>query len=198
MIVGDTRIFAIESGITNAYEQLSLLGLGFFVIHIGGYRYGVYEPEATLLANSLDEVKNRIARRGLHTAPFATEPEAIRVADAFRQALYGDEPQDSYFDLSYTDFTGLFASHDLMWAPDGDEAFDDGSYILQFDVGSRVRLIGFRSGEQGLADPSTVRDVWIEAETFYGVLDQWRSAFESAWAKMPKRKLSLPRPKDRP
>ena len=29
------------------------------------------EPEATLLANSFDEVSRRIAERGRHTAPFA-------------------------------------------------------------------------------------------------------------------------------
>ncbi len=38
----------------------------------------------------------------------------------------------------------------LMWAPDGDEAFDDGSYVLQIDSGSLVRLIGFKGTSGGL------------------------------------------------
>ena len=35
MIVGDPSIFAIESGITKAYERPSFLALGFFVLHVG-------------------------------------------------------------------------------------------------------------------------------------------------------------------
>ncbi len=187
MIVGDTQVFAIESGIATAYESLSLIGLGFFVVYVGRYRYGIYEPHATMLANSLAAVRSRITNRGQHTAPFAAEPEAARVANAFRQAFYADNQEGSYLDIPLTDFTDLFASHALSWAPDGDEAFDDGSYILQFDVGSRVRLIAFRSGQDGFPDPSTLRDVWMEAKLFYETLDRWRAAFETEWAKMPKR-----------
>jgi hypothetical protein len=63
MIVGEPQIFAIESGISRAYARLSLLALGFFVIHVGGRRYGVYEEEATMLANSFDEVRRRLSHR---------------------------------------------------------------------------------------------------------------------------------------
>ena len=48
MIVGDTQVFAIESEITEAYASLGLRALGFFVIHVGGSRYGVYDPNATM------------------------------------------------------------------------------------------------------------------------------------------------------
>ena len=187
MIVGDTQVFAIESGIATAYERLSLLGLGFFVVHVGGYRYGIHEPHATMLANSLAAIRSRIMSRGQHTAPFASEPEAARVATAFRQAFYADDQEDFYFGLPLNDFTGLFAFHDLVWAPDGNEAFDDGSYILQFDDGNRVRLIAFRSGQGGFPDLSTLRDVWMEADLFYETLDRWRAVFETEWANMPKR-----------
>ena len=45
-----------------------------------------------------------------------------------------------------------------MWAPDGDEPFDDASYVLQFDVKDRVRLIAFKSSEGYLHDPATLSD----------------------------------------
>jgi hypothetical protein len=38
----------------------------------------------------------------------------------------------------------MIYSRHILWAPDGDAAFDDGSYILQFDVDERVRLIAFK------------------------------------------------------
>ena len=189
MIIGDTGTFAIESGITEAYSSLGLRALGFFVIHVGGNRYGVYEPEATMLAKSFDEVQKRIARRGLHTAPFANESEAGRIADAFRDALYADNPQDEFFGLSRDQFRELVYSGDLLWAPDGDEAFDDRSYVLQFDLGDRVRLIAFKRGENGLHDPRTLRDVWISAQGYYQVLHRWQESFENEWIALPKKEI---------
>jgi hypothetical protein len=186
MIVGDPSTFAIESGITEAYTKLGLRALGFFVVHVGGKRFGVYEPCATTMANSFDEVQNRIARRGLHTAPFAKEADAGRIADAFREAIYADEPGESFFGLGQRQFHDLVYSHHLCWAPDGDEAFDDGSYILQFDLPERARLIAFKCGENSLHDPSSLRDVWMSAEDYYRVLDQWQESFESEWAASPK------------
>jgi hypothetical protein len=71
--------------------------------------------------------------------------------------------------------------------PDGDEAFDDRSYVLQFDVGDRVRLIAFRPMEGScLHDPATLRDVWLVANDFYRILQDWLDAFEAEWASMPK------------
>jgi hypothetical protein len=74
-----------------------------------------------------------------------------------------------------------------VWAPDGDEAFDDWSHVLQFDVGGRVRLIGFRSNERGYHhDERTLADVWIDEGLFYRVLKQWRDAFLAEWECAPK------------
>ena len=89
MIVGDPRVFAIESKITKAYERLSFRALGFFVIHVSGRRYGVHSPEATMLACSFDQVENRTARCGTHTTPFAAEISGGEIADAFLAAVYG-------------------------------------------------------------------------------------------------------------
>lgn len=184
MIIGDTGAFAIESGITKAHANLGLRALGFFVIHVGGNRYGLYESNATTLASSFDEVQNRIARRGLHTAPFAEELDAGRLADTFRHALYADDLQHEFFGLSRDQFSDLAYSNDLLWAPDGDETFDDGSYILQFDLGDRVRLIAFKRSENGLHDPFTLRDVWISAEGYSRVLERTNPA---CWGVLKKR-----------
>lgn len=186
MTIGDVQVFAIESRITQAYEQLSLKALGFFVLYLGGVRYGVYEPDASMLANSFDQVCDRIARKGSHKAPFATEASAGMIADAFRSAVYGMEPRDVFFGIGLSDFQQLIYSNRLLWAPDGDEAFDDGSYVLQFDVGDRVRLIGFKTLEDGSHDPATLGDAWMDADTYYGVLTQWRDAFENEWSSFPK------------
>jgi hypothetical protein len=184
MLVGNPSLFAIESSITHAYERLSFRALGSFVIHVGGRSYGRRSTDSTMLACSYDEVERRIAMRGSHTAAFASEKGA-EIAAAFRNALFAERLQDSYFGISRADFSDLIWSRRLAWVPDGDEAFDDGSYVLQFDVGDRVRLIAFKSRGEG-HDPATLVDVWLLAEDFYFVLQRWHDAFETEWASTPK------------
>jgi hypothetical protein len=66
------------------------------------------------------------------------------------------------------------------------EAFDDGSYVLQFDIGDRARLIAFDTIEDGSPNPATLRDVWMGVEAYSDVLTRWRDAFESEWNSLPK------------
>jgi hypothetical protein len=186
LIIGNPFVFAVESSIMQAYERLSFRALGFFVIYVGGRCYGKHELDSTMLACSYDEVERRIAKRGSHTAPFATESDAGKIADAFRNALYAENQRESHFGIPLADFRDMIRSKRIMWAPDGDEAFDDGSYVLQFDVQDRVRLIAFKSGEGYLIDPAVLSDVWLPAEDFYYVLQRWHDAFEGEWASMPK------------
>ena len=139
-----------------------------------------------MLACSFDEVGKRIAERGTHTAAFSTEADARRISDAFREAVYADEQKESYLGIPLKHFTAMIRAGRLDWAPDGDEAFDDGSYVLQFDVGSRVRLIAFTSTRDCRYDSDTLRDVWLAADDFYAVLQQWYDAFHAEWESVPK------------
>ena len=89
-------------------------------------------------------------------------------------------PLEQFHDAIYSDH--------LLSAPDGDEAFDDGSYVLRSpDVGDRVRLIAFKCGEDWLHDPLTLRDVWIPADRYYQILCDWCDAFQHEWAALPKK-----------
>jgi len=188
LLVGDKSTFAIESGITHAYERLSFRALGFFVLHIGSHSYGVREPDATMLACSFDEVKDRIAQRATHIAPFANVGDAGKIADAYRDAIYApNQENEQFFGIPCSEFSALIYSNHLKWAPDGDEAFDDSSYVLQFDIEDQVRLIAFKSTTDGYHHvPQTLRDVWLSADDFYGVLEKWAAAFEASWKTLPK------------
>jgi Immunity protein 42 len=187
MIVGDPSLFAVESGISLAYERPSLRALGFFIIHVCGRTYGQCAPDSTMLACSFDAVETRIGDRGRHAAPFADEPDAGRIADAVRRALY-DEGQEAggLGGLARAELAEMVYARHLVWAPDGDEAFDDGSYVLQFDAEDRVRLIAFRCSEGYFHDPATLSDLWLPADEFYCTLQQWAVAFEDEWKSLPK------------
>jgi hypothetical protein len=186
LIIGDTTIFAIESSITKAYERLSFRGLGFFVIHVGGRSYGRRFADSTLLACSFDEVETRIAMRGAHDVAFGAETDAGKIADAFRDAIYADRPKQSYFDIPHVRFAEMLHLKRIVWAPDGDEAFDDRSYILQFDIRDSVRLIAFKCGQGFFHDPASLSDISLSSDDFYGLLRNWRDAFKAEWTAMPK------------
>lgn len=185
MIVGEPSRFAIESEITTAYERPSFLALGYFVIYIKGSRYGVFNRDATLLACSFEQVEQRIKDRSSHTAEFVSKLSAGVIADAFRVALYGAASPVDTLQQVVEEFSSSNTSN-LLWAPDGDAAFDDGSFILQFDVNDRVRLIAFRCQQDGLHDPASTTEVWISADEFYSVLQKWHRDFYAEWTKLPK------------
>ena len=187
LIVGDPTTFAIESEIAQAYEQLSLRALGFFVIHVMGRSYGVTDPDATMLANSFDTVGRRIAKRGLHNPPFPPNADAGEIATAVSRTIYTDcDERELFFGQTVRGFANAIHVGGLIWAPDGDEAFDDSSYVLQFDVGDWVRLIAFSRARDSLHDPESVREAWLTAEVFYGVLQNWYDRFLDEWTSRPK------------
>jgi hypothetical protein len=67
MTIGDTSIFAIESEITRAFERPSWRGLGFFVIHVAGQRYGIKSP-----GQSVSQCWPALSMKLGHESPDAT------------------------------------------------------------------------------------------------------------------------------
>jgi hypothetical protein len=98
-IVGDPSKIAIESLITYPYDSLSQRALGYFVIHVGGSRFGRNSPEATLLACSFDTVKQRLEKAGSHVLPFLKDEEGVKIADAVIASMYELSPQNEKFCL---------------------------------------------------------------------------------------------------
>ncbi len=179
MLVGNQRIFAIESSITRAYQRLSQRALGYFVIYVAGRIFGVRSPEATMLACSFDSVGQRLSRRGLHCVPFGAETNASAIAEAVRATTYDDDrPGETFFGLSADEFREVTTANGIVWAPDGDEAFDDGAHVLQFDVDDKVRLIAFINEGSKEITASTVVEIWLGADEYYKILDKWRVSFE--------------------
>lgn len=186
MLIGNPLTFAIESSIHEAYAEHPGLAWGCFTFHIGGLRYGVPEPDATMMACSLGEVTDRLEARGTHGAGRLAGIEAGVVWDAYRDMFYGLDERTLYAGIESGEFQRLVSGNSLVMAPDGDEAFDDGTHVLQFDVGREVRLIAARSGDGLAHEPASLRDVRLPDAEFYGVLSEWRRAHMEAWASAPK------------
>ena len=182
MIVGERGLFAIESEITRAVPNLSQRALGFFVIHVGGQTFGIKQPDASMMGCSFNEVNERLKRRGTHSTPILDDVGAGDVAQAYLDAIYRDARRTDYFGLSGAKFVEAVYSNFVTWAPDGDEAFNDGSHVLQFDIGRRVRLVAFVNTDSPDDMVGTISEEWLEAELFYDVLSRWSELFASEWA----------------
>jgi hypothetical protein len=187
MIVGDPSRFALESEITHAYERISQRALGYFVIHVGGTCFGIRAWDATMLATVFDGVAKRIAMRGSHAVPSISAEASESLATAFSRAFYVEHEQDElFFGMRDADFITLLHSANLDWTADGDEGFDDGSCVLQFDIGGEVRLIAFSRATNPILDRDSLREVWLPAENFYAILQNWHDRFLEEWTSFPK------------
>lgn len=180
MLAGDVSRFAIETAIKEAYDAPSLKALGSFVVHVAGKSYGAQTSDATLLAVPFDSIRRRIARRGQHCAPFSQFSDTSALAKALVLAVYGDaRPDSTPPGLRGSEIAKILDDNFIDWAPDGDEAFDDGSHIYQFDVGDSVRIVACKHHSNG-----TVRclsEILLPSDEFYGVLDKWQMQFDLEW-----------------
>ncbi len=165
-----------------AFESTGQRALGYFVIHVGGKSYGVRSPTATLLACSFDEVERRIKRRGMHRLPFEASLSAAELADLVRAAIYEDSRQnDDFCGLTAKQISELLTTNEIVWAPDGDAAFDDGGHVLQLDRGAVVRLIAFKNLAESRLFAESISETHIPSDDFYGVLESWAMAFATQW-----------------
>lgn len=181
---GYKYILAIESSITCAYKQESLLALGYFLIHVGGEQFGVKSSDATLLASSFNAVQMRIAHKGAHRAPQLAAASADEISRSVMQALYWRNPGTRrYFGMPHERYANSLHHNNLIWAPDGDAAFDDGSHIIQFDLDDQVRIIAFKSTKEDRIDLSV--DMIVPSKYFYGTLSAWVDAFKKDVASIP-------------
>ncbi len=196
MIIGTPNEFAIESGIATAYASPSLLALGHFVIHIKGRHFGIRKPDATLLAVAFSDVKRRLEKRGQHTAPALHLLPASDIAMEFSSYFFGaPRTRSPLGGVPESEINAIFEVHDIIWAPGGDEAFDDSSCILQIDEGDAVRLIAFTRLLDDSFDQDSLQEIFLPQRSFYSILTRWRDTFYKEWQALPK---IVQRNEDRP
>ena len=195
------KVFAIESFISSAYYQESIRAVGYFLIKINGISYGVKEDDATALANSYDSVIECLETRGRHTAPAdLIKLPALELAQLVNSILYDYPENEQYsrvFGISKDDLVKLIYKNGLIWKGGLDEAFNDGSSVLQFDIDNEtVRLIGYKVTDDddngnGIVDISTLTDLIISSDEYYLTLKEWADGFYKEWQNSEKENYTL-------
>ncbi len=189
MIYGAVETFALESGVSAFLPELGQMAIGFFNIHINGRRHGVYDMEASLLASSYFRVTERLQEKGEHVLPSNMGKSSLDFVRSFRYLHYGINTigADSEILNNGCDVDRVF-DNNLMWAPDGDEAFDDGSHVFQIDEkDNMVRLIAFNNSLDEAEFVDSITELYIESRRYYGVLEDWSTAFRTLWENSAKR-----------
>jgi len=140
-----------------------------------------------MMATAFGGVGKRISERGSHKLAFAMDADAEEIALAYRRAVYADcSASELFFGMTAPQFERSMHSNELVWAPDGDEGFDDGSYVFQFEEEDHVRLIAFQSTEGFSINTDSLREVWLPTDDFYEILQRWHDSFMNEWKSLPK------------
>jgi hypothetical protein len=117
---------------------------------------------------------------------------AANIAYSFRRAIYSEsEGGELFFEMSVRQFTDAVSSNRLEWTAYCDEAFDDSSYLLQFEEENQVRLVAFTGTPDFQYDPASLRDVYLSQDKFYGILQEWHDRFKRDWVSLPKVSSSI-------
>jgi len=187
LLVGDPNIFALESAISEAYGSTGQMALGFFVIYVGGRRYGHREPDSTLIGPSFNGLRRKIADRGNHKSPFPSDADAAQIATAVSRANSLDDMDDLHlYGIPWLQIFKILYSNGCVLAPDNEQGFDDGSYVLQFDDGPTVRLIAFQITAHYQVEGGSLRDIRLPKDEFYRILEEWCTRFEQEWISLSK------------
>lgn len=198
MIVGDPTIFAIESSITEAYEEPNRQALGYFLLHVAGRSFGVRDPQAMFLTFPVQRLRSMVRHRGKHrTAIDPTVPLAEMFEAVMSIWLAEDRETKSHFGMTADELSDELFSKGVVWVPDSGTNINDFTHCVLFDCGDRVRVIAFKYPFLDKPTFAEVRqsaaEAWLSADTFYGILATWLNRFEderSATAKLPPRRTT--------
>lgn len=182
ILVGSCEYFAIESYADEFIASESQMAVGYFVIYADGKRYGVHNSRACVLGNSYDEVISRIKREGTHKFISSSQTDAIDLAIHVVNFIYDRGFQESAIQSEWKhELDEALYTNSLVWAPDGDAAFDDGSHVIQIDEGENVRIVAFVNAETQNELEESVADIRIERDAFYDMLRTWSKHFDCQW-----------------
>lgn len=189
MIIGNPEVFALESEQTDLFEGGPWLSNGTFFLHIAGRRFGSDNRGNTNMSIVLWEIERRLNDRGEHNLDHLGAMDAATLASIFEDVVYRMEPQQQYEFMSASELGDALYTAGINWSYGMGEAFDDGSRILQTDVGDQVCVVGYRvdhANELGY-QPDSLREQWLSSDEFYGLLEEWRQAFLREYDALPKR-----------
>jgi hypothetical protein len=137
MIVGNKFEFAIEYTIQEFYQS-NFIGDGMFIIYIENIVYGKIDERQTTFSGIIPSLGRRAKEVNI-VHDYLKNIDTMDLCDAWFQYSFQKE-NGTRIDASVMK---LISKYDIEWHT-MDEAFDDGSTVLQINEGNTVRLIGLK------------------------------------------------------
>lgn len=171
MLIGSIKRFAIEYTIREFYEN-NFIGDGKFLVYINGIPYGQNRDDSTTFSCIIPELGKRIITRKI-TDKILRENGHAEIAHNYYDCFFADEPKTTYFGLSKKDFEKVIIENNCSW--NGmDEAFDDGSFILQINMNSTTtKLIGFKAISCFPVEIEKISTIEISVDVFNTTIQQF-------------------------
>lgn len=178
MLFGDKKVFGIEFEVKELYHNKSFIGDGFFVVYIDGFMYGIREDDASSFGAILWTLKESCSSFIHMKNPF-NNFEDFEICDKFYDANYRSEnryPEKTKMDYDCTylvkpgcdERDGNLANRFLIYWAQMEEAFDDGSFILQINEEKYIRILGFKASAN--YDVENVHSAKVPIEDFFSTL----------------------------
>ncbi len=176
MLFGNKEKFAIEFEVKEIYHDKRFIGDGFFVVYIDGFMYGRKEDDATSFGCIRSTLKYFDVLQSPSKNPF-NKYECYELCDKFYDTAYRMERR--YKEEEIKDFikeaeiTYDKRENCLLdyWTP-MEEAFDDGSFVLQLNEGDSVRLLGFKTSDDETYNIENVHGAIIQKEKFSSIIQE--------------------------
>ncbi|MBB4100454.1 hypothetical protein GGR46_004026 [Sphingomonas kyeonggiensis] len=182
ILVGNPEMLAIESCVDEFVAQKSQMGIGYFLIHVGGRQYGVKKPRACVMGNSYNEIVSRISQDGKHILNSSSKIDSKELSIYILNSIYNRGFEGGVIPSQWSkEIDDNLYANALIWAPDGDSAFDDGSHVVQVDDGQFARITAFINAETQDEFENSISDVILRRETFYETLGAWAREFDGQW-----------------
>lgn len=177
MIIGDKQIFAIDFKIYTPIDNF-FIGDGYFLVYIDGFEYGIKKSNATVFGSIEWELKtefmNHVNNENLELCGFSRQ----NICD-----VYYDKHYREINDFSIDDYEAI--SKTLEESPKSikewslETAFDDGSFVLQYNTKNEICLLGFKTYEyekiKDIHSACISKEYYINVlNTFFSELDRFR------------------------
>lgn len=166
-MTGDVRTFAIDTALHPECLRTHQEAFGRHQLWVGGQVYGRHDEDASCLAATFDNTVRIFQERGSFELPGPISPiEALELAH--KVIFLGDELLPMHL-RPFINSCGYWSRR--LLAPDGEEAFDDGAFVMPIEHRGDVIIAAAFSNAHGLIGP--ISEARMIADDFYQVLGGW-------------------------
>ncbi|MCA9290144.1 MAG: hypothetical protein KDA25_03385 [Phycisphaerales bacterium] len=167
-LFGDQQRFAVEVRYGSDSARDIGSAFGRFRLWIRGQSFGCPGDSSSCFAPSGESLRQRWRQRGQHHADWVDRERPLAALREVHELVYlltDDDLAERGLQPNR-----VAEAVNLMMAPDGSEAFDDGSLVIQWDTDDQVIVAGTIVTDEGVDD--SIALIALANNEFYGIIQE--------------------------